>query len=64
MLENDGATGMSMEDRLSNLENLAQLSIRLHRMMQESLNREQEERRQMGEVMDQLIRAVALIKRT
>ena len=62
MLENDGATGMSMEDRLKNLENLAQLSIRLHRMMQESLRREQEERQQMGEVMDQLIQAVALIQ--
>ncbi len=56
MLDNDGATGMSMEDRVSNLENIAQLSIRLHRMTQESLTREQEERRQMGEMMQESLR--------
>ena len=62
MLENDDLSGTSMEDRVSNLETIAQLSVRLHGMMLESLRREQEERRQMDEVMQQMLRLIATMQ--
>lgn len=59
MTENDG---IGMEDRVSNLETLAELSVRLHRMMLESLRREQEERRQMNDVMQQMVQLVTVMQ--
>ena len=59
MTENDG---IGMENRVSNLETLAELSVRLHRMMLESLRREQEERRQMNDVMQQMLQLVTVMQ--
>ena len=59
MTENDG---IGMENRVSNLETLAELSVRLHRMMLESLRREQEERRQMNDVMQQMVQLVTVMQ--
>lgn len=59
MTENDG---IGMENRVSNLETLAELSVRLHRMMLESLRREQEERRQMNDVIQQMLQLVTVMQ--
>ena len=66
MLENDGT---EIEERVSNLENVSRLSLRLLRIMEENVRsleqeqrrvREQQQRR--DEVMQQLIQAVAVMQ--
>ena len=66
MPENDGT---EIEERVSNLENVSQLSLRLLRIMEENVRsleqeqrrvREQQQRR--DEVMQQLIQAVAVMQ--
>ena len=66
MLENDGT---EIEERVNKLENVAQLSLRMIRIMEENVRRlEQEQRRvreqqqRRDEVMQQLIQAVAMIQ--
>ena len=66
MPENDGT---EIEERVNNLENVSQLSLRLLRIMEENVRsleqeqrrvREQQQRR--DEVMQQLIQAVAMMQ--